>query len=179
MAVSEDRYVIWPIALACSFPTALVALWVGPFGLAFAGVPILLIAWICSASLALVMTILLVKARIWRRALSWSILPLVTLIAIANAEVVWRLAIETGERLHFQLMRNSYLEDVSRLPSGEPRFVVWHWGGFGVGHGVVYDESDEIALPEQSAAWKKRVADTEVGACGAWGTPLGNHFYLV
>jgi len=48
-----------------------------------------------------------------------------------------------------------------------------------VGHAVVYDESDEIALPEQSSAWRKRVANTEVGMCGAWGSSLGNHFYLV
>jgi hypothetical protein len=87
---------------------------------------------------------------------------------------------ETGERLHFQAMRRSYLEDVSKLSSsGEPRFAMWRRGGFGIGHGVVYDESDEIVLPEPSSAWKKRVANTEVGMCGAGGTPLGNHFYLV
>jgi hypothetical protein len=87
---------------------------------------------------------------------------------------------ETGETLHFQALSHSYLEDVSKLPpSGEPRFAIWRRGGFGIGHAVVYDESDEIARPEQSPAWKKRVADTEVGMCGAWGTPLGNHFYLI
>jgi hypothetical protein len=82
-----------------------------------------------------------------------SVLPLATLIAIANAGTIWPLAMETGERIHFQAMRRSYLEDVSKLPSsGEPRFAIWHWGGFVVGHAVVYDESDEIALPEQSSA---------------------------
>jgi hypothetical protein len=120
------------------------------------------------------------RAHIWRRALSLSVLPLVTLVAIANAGTVWSLAIEAGERLHFQVMRRSYLEDVLKLPSvGEPRFAVWLWGGFVTGHGVVYDESDEIVMPEQSPAWKKRVVNTEVGSCGAWGLPLGNHFYLV
>jgi hypothetical protein len=116
----------------------------------------------------------------WRRAVSMSVLPLATLIVIANAGTIWPLAMETGERIHFQAMRRSYLEDVSKLTSsGEPRFAIWQWGGFGVGHAVVYDESDEIALPERSPAWKKRVANTEVGSCGAWGSPLGNHFYLV
>jgi hypothetical protein len=108
-----------------------------------------------------------------------SVLPLATLVAIANAGTVWLFAIETGERIHFHAMRHSYLEDVSKLPSsGEPRFAMWHWGGFVIGHAVVYDESDEILLPEQSSAWKERVANTEV-SCGAWGSPLGNHFYLV
>ena len=109
-----------------------------------------------------------------------SVLPRATLVVLANAGTVWPLAMETGERLHFQAMRRSYLEDVSRLPSsGEPRFDIWQWGGFGIGHAFVYDESDEIVLPEQSSAWKKRVTNTEVGSCGVWGSPLGNHFYLV
>ena len=109
-----------------------------------------------------------------------STLPLATIIAVANFDTFWPLAMETGERIHFQAMRRSYLEEVSKLPpTDEPRFALWHWGGFVVGHAVVYDESDEIVLPEQSPAWKKRVANTEVGLCGAWGSPLGDHFYLV
>ena len=109
-----------------------------------------------------------------------SVLPFMTIVVAAHADVLWPLAIETGERLHFQAMRLTYLEDVSNLASsGERRFAMWRWGGFGVGHAVVYDESDEIVLPQQSSAWTKRVADTEVGLCGAWGTPLGYHFYLV
>jgi hypothetical protein len=177
--VAEDRFVGWPIALACGFPSALVALWAVPFSFTFAGMPVLLGAWILTALLTSGMALRSARRRNWRRAFSWSLLPLVTLVAAANSERAWSLASETGDRIHFQVMRSSYLDDVSRLPSGEPRFAVWRWGGFGVGHGVVYDESDEIALPEQSAAWKKRVADTEVGTCGAWGIPLGSHFYLV
>ena len=178
--VCADRFAIWPIALASGFPVVLIILWSGPFGLAFAGVPVLFSVWIFSALLALGMAFFSARAHIWRRALSLSVLPLVTLVAIANAGTVWSLAMEAGERLHFQVVRRSYLEDVSKLPSvGEPRFAVWVWGGFVIGHGVVYDESDEIVLPEQSPAWKKRVANTEVGSCGAWGLPLGNHFYLV
>ena len=180
MHVSEDRLLAWPIALACGFPAILILLWSGPFDLAFAGVPVLLIVWTCTALLASGMAISSMRARVWRPAFSCSLLPIVTLIAIANAGSVWSLAIQTGDRIHFEVMRSSYLADVSKLPSsGEPRFGIWRWGGFGVGHAVVYDESDEIALPEQSVGWKKRVADTEVGMCGAWGAPVGEHFYLV
>ena len=107
-----------------------------------------------------------------------SVLPLVTLLVVTNQGTLWPLAIETGEKIHFQLMRSSYLDEVSKLPPGEPRFAIWRWGGFVVGHAVVYDESDEIALSEQSPAWKKRVADTEVGMCGALASSLGGHFYL-
>ena len=109
-----------------------------------------------------------------------SVLPLATLAVVANAGVIWPFAMEIGERIHFQAVRRSYLEDVAKLPSsGEPRFALWQWGGFGIGRAVVYDESDEILLPEQSSAWKKRVTNTEVGSCGVWGSPLGGHFYLV
>lgn len=126
------------------------------------------------------MAVLSATVRRWRRALSLLVLPIATVIAIANAGRLWGFVIETGEQIHFQAMRRSYLEDVSKLPStGEPRFAIWQWGGFVIGHAVVYDESDEIVAPERSSAWKTRVANTEVGACGAWGIPLGDHFYLV
>jgi hypothetical protein len=117
--------------------------------------------------------------RHWRKAISLSILPIVSLAAVLNAALVWSFAIEAGEKIHFQIVRSSYLREVSKLSASEPRFVIWHWGGFIIGHGVVYDESDEILLPEHSSAWSKRVAATEVGMCGAWGIPLGDHFYLV
>lgn len=178
--VGNDRVATWPIASACCLPVILILLWSGSFEISFLGVPVLLLAWICSALLALVLALLSARARDWRRALSMSVLPLATLAAVANAGVVWPLAMELGEKFHFQVVRRSYLEDVARLPlSGEPRFALWPWGGFGIGHAIVYDESDEIVLPERSSAWQRRVANTEVGSCGAWGSSLGGHFYLV
>jgi len=178
--VIKHRFTTWPTALACGLPLILIMLWSGPFDLAFFGAPILFMVWACSALLALGIAIVSLSARDWWRAGSVSILPLTTLVLVANAGTVWLLAMQIGEQIHFQAMRRSYLEDVAKLPSkGEPRFAMWPWGGFVVGHAVVYDESDEIALPGQSSAWKKRVADTEVGLCGAWESPLGHHFYLV
>jgi hypothetical protein len=175
-----DRFAKWPLVLAFSFPLLLIILWIGPFGVTFAGVPILIMVWACSALLALVMAILAATVHRWRQAFSLSVLPLTTLVVIVNAGSVWPFAIETGERIHFQIMRRTYLQALSHLKStGEPRFAIWQWGGFVIGHAVVYDESDEILLSEHSAAWKERVANTEVGMCGAWGTPLGDHFYLV
>jgi hypothetical protein len=179
-SLSKHRFTMWPTALACCFPLILIILWSGPFDLAFLGVPVLLMIWTCSALLALGIAIFSASTRHWWRAVSTSVLPLATLVVIANAGTVWQLAMDIGERIHFQVMRRSYLEDVSKLPSlGEPRLAIWRWGGFGIGHAVVYDESDEIALPEKSSAWKQRVGGTEVGLCGARGSSLGNHFYLV
>jgi hypothetical protein len=179
-SVSTDRFTMWPTALACSFPLMLIILWSGPFDLAFLGVPVLLVMWACAALCASGVAIFSARARDWRRAISMSVLPLATFVAIVNNGTVWQLAVETGERIHFRAVRRGYLEDVSKLPSsGEPRFAIWDWGGFVTGHAVIYDESDEIVLAEQSSAWKKRVADTVVGKCGAWGSPLGDHFYIV
>jgi hypothetical protein len=179
-AAPKDRFIIWPIALARGFPLLLGGLWAGPFVVAFFGAPILILLWIVSALFASSVGIFEAMHRRWRRALSASILPVVTLLAVLNYETVWLLAIEAGERIHFKLTRQSYLQEISKLPSsGEPRFKLWMWGGFVVGHALVYDESDELPNPEHSQAWKSRVAQTEVGACGAWGTPLGDHFYLV
>ncbi|WP_314951863.1 hypothetical protein [Bradyrhizobium cosmicum] len=179
-SVGNDRFAMWPIALTCCFPVILILLWSGPFEVSFLGVPVLFLAWVGSALLALGLALFSARARDWRRAISMSVLPLATLVVVTNAGVIWPLAMEIGERIHFQAVRRLYLEDVAKLPSsGEPRFALWQWGGFGIGHAVVYDESDEILLPEQSSAWKNRVANTEVGSCGAWGSPLGGHFYLV
>jgi hypothetical protein len=177
---SNDRLSIWPTAMACCLPLVLIILWSGPFDLAVFGTAVLLMSWACSALLALAMAIFSARSHHWWRAVSMSVLPFVTLVVIVNAGSFWSFAMETGERIHFLAMRRSYLQDVSRLQSSsEPRFLLWRWGGFVVGHAVVYDESDEIMLPEQSSAWKKRVQNTEVGMCGAWGSPLGKHFYLV
>jgi len=177
--VIKHRFTAWPTALACGFPLTLIMLWSEPFDLAFVGAPLLFMAWACSALLALGIAIFSLSARDWWRAGSTSILPVATLVVIANAGTVWPLAMQIGEQIHFQAMRRSYLADVSKLPSmGEPRFAVWSWGGFVVGHGVAYDESDEIVVREQSV-WKQRVANSDVGSCGLWGSPLGNHFYLV
>jgi hypothetical protein len=178
--ISKNCFAAWPTVLACCFPLLLILLWSGPFGLAFVGAPILFVIWACAALVALAIAIFSARDRRWRHATSMIVLPLLTLAVIASAGTVWDLAIDTGERFHFEIMRRSYLEDIAKLPpSDEPHFAEWNWGGFVVGHAVVYDESDEIVLPQPSAAWKKRVADTDIGMCGVWGTPLGDHFYLV
>ena len=167
-------------ALACVFPLLLVLVWTGPFGLGFIGTPIILGVWFLAALVALCCAIGAAIYGAWREAGFFLILPLASLVAYLNAGAIWGFAIGTGETIHFHVMRPTYQREVAQLPQGsEPRFAVWHWGGFVIGHGVVYDESDEILLKEASEAWKNRVAGTEIGACGAGGISMGNHFYLV
>jgi hypothetical protein len=167
--------------LALVFPMLLVLVWSGPFDVAFLGAPIVIVAWSAAAVVALVFATVRAVARAWRMAITAAILPVVTLVAALQAETVWTRSIAIGERIHFHAMRNHYLAQVARssAPAGR-RLEVFNWGGFGVSHGVVYDESDEIQLPpeRQSAEWKRRIEGTEL-VCGVWGQPLGDHFYLV
>jgi len=167
--------------LALVFPVLLVLVWSGPFDVAFFGVPIVIVAWSAAAVAALVFATVRAVARSWRTAITAAILPLVTLVAASQAETVWTGSIAIGERIHFHAMRSHYLARVARSSAPEGRRLeVFRWGGFGVSHGVVYDESDEILLPPemQSADWKRRIRGTEL-MCGVWGEPLGDHFYLV
>jgi hypothetical protein len=59
---------------------------------------------------------------------------------------------------------------------------VFNWGGMvWASSGVVYDESDQVARPQerQSDDWRERASGTEL-ACEGYGVrPLLDHYYLV
>jgi hypothetical protein len=169
----------WFAGLAFVFPVLLVLVWTGPFDLAFFGAPFVLLGWALAALAAMASAIWWAAGRAWRQVVMASILLVVTVVAAAGG--VWGYAIDLGEHIHFYAVRNQYLDRVahSSAPVGE-RLEVFDWGGFGVSHAVVYDDSDEIQLPpeNQSESWKRRIQGTEL-ECGVWGSPLGNHFYLV
>jgi hypothetical protein len=81
---------------------------------------------------------------------------------------------------HFQAMRSSYDAQVARLPKDGKRYAEFNWGGMlFASSGVVYDETDEVALPHghQSIAWKKRMRNTDL-TCGGDG-PVGKVMRLI
>ena len=172
----------WPIALSVAWPVAFILVWSGPFGLAFFGAPLVLMFWATSAGAALVVAIGLAVRRSWLQSLAMSILPLTALVAALNLGFVWRAGQRAGAYVHFCAMLPIYLNEISKLPAGEPRLLVRNWGGLlpMVSHGMVYDESDEVALPssQQSQAWKKRARGTDAECVYSY-TPVGGHFYLV
>jgi hypothetical protein len=179
-ANARDRFTIWPFALAWVFPILLALLWSGPMALTW-GVPVLLSIWALAALFSLCLATFLVTVRAWRRAASLLVLPLATVAAIVKANALWLFAIDTGEHIHFRVMRGDYLSQVAKLPADAgPRIAVFNWGGFVISHAVVYDESDQVLLPaeKQSPSWKKKIAGTELD-CGVWGDPMGDHFYIV
>ncbi|MDF0694935.1 hypothetical protein PYR71_00110 [Rhizobium sp. MC63] len=95
--------------------------------------------------------------RRWRRALSLVTAPLLLLICLhllAAAGIA-------PDSVRFALTRQAYLAEIKRSDVGHPfRTFVWDDTFRHKTYStLVYDESDEIALPkgEQSAAWQQRL----------------------
>ncbi|WP_050898368.1 hypothetical protein [Nitrospirillum viridazoti] len=145
---------------------------------------------LCAAWLVLSMTGLNLALRnrrrgLPRRAWSYAILPLTALFAMLWPSVAVHAPRVLGDRLHFALHRTDYEVRTWLLPqTGEPRLMTINWvGGSLRGTGVVYDESDEVALPraQHSAAWKARADHTELSCPYDYtvNAVLEGHFYLV
>jgi hypothetical protein len=178
--VSEDRFTVWPIALACCFPAILIILWAGPFNPASLGVPVLFMTWACSASLALGIAIVSASVRDWRRAVSMSVLPLATLIVIARTGTIRPFAVEIGERIHFQAMRGSYLENVSTLSSsGEPGLPYGNGEDLQSGMPLSTTRAMKSHCRSNRQLGRRRLRIPRSDRVVRWGASLGNHFYLV
>ena len=89
-----------------------------------------------------------------------------------------------GDYAHFQLNRSSYDKQVDAIPTiNGPRFVRFEWPGFMLNpNEVLFDESDEVVLPEdqRSEAWKERVGiRSEYYACRFGVQPVAKHYYVI
>ncbi|OWO92535.1 hypothetical protein B5E41_22530 [Rhizobium esperanzae] len=98
--------------------------------------------------------------RRWRRVLSLLITPLLLLVCLHLLAV----AGITPDSVRFALTKQAYLAEIKRadLPGAEQRFRTFVWDDTfrrKTYSTLVYDESDEIALPKgaQSAAWQQRL----------------------
>jgi hypothetical protein len=79
----------------------------------------------------------------------------------------------TTSLIRLELRKPTYLAQVAKLPvtGNEPRLKIWDWGSTGgvavvnISYFLVYDESDQIALPSisWSSDWKKRALATAKG----------------
>jgi hypothetical protein len=191
-AKKPDRFVLWPLIVVLMV-SVLWAVVIGFFpGLLFIlvfefsrpGVLLLLPGMLLFGAgiAATLVAIAAARREAWRRAVSAAVLPVAMVAVALNFSGFSQLCREAGDRLHFYVMRPSYLAQVAATPSlGHPRLLIWNWGGMVFSSkGVVYDESDEIALPaeQQSIEWKTNPGLGEL-ACGGYGfEPMGDHLYL-
>ncbi len=183
--------IYWPIVLTFLWPLAFIAILSGPFDLAVVGIWPLLLLWGLSAALALVFLIDFTTKRDWLRASAMLPLPLTVVLAIVTAFFNTDFAIYIINRarddLQLLVTLPTYSREISNLPHQEgPRIATFLWrdlNGFGVALGyefLVYDESDEIALPaeKRSSAWNKNAgSDLECKLTGVY--HAFGHYYFV
>jgi hypothetical protein len=147
----------------------------------FAAIPLLL-AWAAFTVWFFVVAAKSFRRMAWRSAFLCLFVPFAVPFAAYEATPYIHYPIDYAR---FQAMRPSYDAEVARLPKDGQRFAEFNWGGMlFASRGVVYDETDEVALPygHQSAAWKSRMKHTDV-TCGGDGPvgnamPLGGHYYV-
>lgn len=175
---TDDRILYWPVILSVLCPIVFILAWSGPFSLRMLLVPpMVLILWMACSVFAVVTAIAWAYQRAWRRLLSTLILPVSVVLAGLNLSFVWRTGQRAGDYVHLLVMYPHYMAAISALPAEKRKFVVFDWGGFVEGYGVVYDESDEIASNHPSEGWKELAKRS--GVIG-FGYPRAiDHFYFV
>jgi hypothetical protein len=174
------------VLLAVGVPLLLVLLAASPLGADFlyvmAGIPLLLLVWAAAALWALVLSIRFAMRKRWAFSCTSAVLPIAVSIAILNMFSFVRYCNYLGDVLHFIVARPYYEHVIAELPrNAGPRLAVFNWGGMvWASHGLVYDESDEVALPpgKQSAAWLANPGLGELSCKGFGVQPLWSHYYL-
>lgn len=118
----------------------------------------------------------------WRRCAAASILPVVLLAVALDPVRFIRASNYLGDVAHFTVMKSDYDRSVAALPADQrPHVAVFDWGGMSfASRGVVYDESDEVALPagRRSAEWLAQASHSELSCEGFGVQPLWDHYYL-
>lgn len=175
------------------FPWLLVAITLGPpaaltVALVAAGVwsavllsLVIVPLWALAGVVSLVSSIRSASRRAWRRSLMTSILPLTLVLVATNPLGFVGWCDHIGEVGRFIVSKPYYDHRIASLPADQrPGPVVFVWDGFlGTWNGVVYDKTDEVALPadRRSAAWLARARNAELG-CNDAVRPLWDHYYL-
>jgi hypothetical protein len=182
--IDFPQQLIW---WGAGIPLLLVLLAASPLGTDFAyviaGIPFLLLLWVVAGSWSLVLCVVFAVRRLWSLSLTSAVLPIIVGVAGLHLSGFVRQCNYLGDALHFVVARPYYDHVIASLPhNGRPRLAVFNWGGMiWASRGLVYDESDEVALPlgKQSATWLANPHLAEL-SCGGFGVqPLWSHYYLV
>ena len=183
---APSRLLRWAAAVGLGVPIALIALAASPLGPNFfyvlVGIPVLLFLWAIAGLVALIVSIRSAIQKEWRRCVLATILPVVLLIVAFNPVRFVRSCDYLGDVIHFVAMRPYYDRAIAALPADQrPRLVVFDWGGMSfASRGLVYDETDQVALPRgrQSHDWLAKASHTELSCEGYGVRALWDHYYL-
>jgi hypothetical protein len=183
---APSRLLRWVAAIGLGVPIALIVFAASPLGPNFfyvlAGIPALLLLWVIAGLIALVISIRSAMQQEWRRCVLAAILPVALLVVAFDPVRFVRSCDYAGDVIHFIVMRSSYDRRIAALPAEQrPRLVVFDWGGMSfASHGLVYDETDQVALPKgsQSADWLAEASHTELSCEGYGVRALWDHYYL-
>jgi hypothetical protein len=153
------------------------------FGFALMSLPSLLVIWVVVGMRSLVLCIRFARDGSWKRTFALGFLLAVAILVGLNFFPFVRGCNYLGGALRFAANRSYYDQQVALLPADDkPRLAIFNWGGMiWSSRGLVYDESDEVALPpgQQSVAWKDNPHIGEL-SCGNWDARhLWSHFYIV
>ena len=176
----------WPLAIGFGVPLALIVLAASPLGpnplYVLIGIPALLLVWVVAGARALIAGVRSAMRRDWRQCALASALPIVLLAVALNPFGFVRACNYVGDVLHFVVARPYYDGQIAALPADDrPRLVVFDWGGMvWASTGLVYDETDQVALPpgSQSADWLAAASHSELSCEGYGVRPLWGHYYL-
>ena len=151
------------------------------FGYVVTGIPIFFFFWIALIAWS---AHHLGRSQRWsKRSDTRTVVSAAVIMAVITFFPVLHACNYLGGALRFAMTRSIYDREVAFLPAEDkPHLAVFNWGGMiWSSRGVVYDESDEIVLPQgqQSAAWLDIARKSELG-CGHWNeNRLWDHYYLV
>jgi hypothetical protein len=185
-AAAHPRFPRWPLAIGLGVPLAFILLAASPLGTDFIyvtlGIPALLLVWAIGGLGSLIVSVRAAMRKDWKQCVLASALPIVLLFVALNPVGFVRSCNYIGDVLHFIVEKPYYDQQIAAIPADQrPRLAVFDWGGMVWGSsGLVYDESDQVALPKgrQSAGWLSQASHTEL-SCGGYGVQsLWDHYYL-
>lgn len=182
----QSRFPRWLLAAGLGVPLALIVLAASPLGTNFfyvvVGIPALLFAWAIAGVGALIVGVRSAMRKDWRRCAIASALPIVLLVVAVDPIGFVRSCNHIGDVIHFIVAKPYYDRQIAALPVDRgPRLVVFDWGGMvWASSGLVYDETDQVALPRdrQSADWLAQASHSELSCEGYGVQPLWGHYYL-
>jgi hypothetical protein len=183
---APSRLLRWAVTIGLLVPIALIAFAASPLGPNFfyvlVGIPALLFLWVIAGLGALIVSIWSAMQKEWRRCVLAAILPVVLLIVAFDPVRFVRSCDYAGDVIHFIAMKSYYDQTIAAIPADQrPRLVVFDWGGMSfASHGLVYDETDQVALPRgrKSPDWLAKASRTELSCEGYGVQALWDHYYL-